>query len=212
LAFLLQIDEQFAQENHLYTESGAFLQVSLFTDPVTWNPGYIERGVARNAILRSILARYLGFHNRFTQSRWLYGQVVTTAFAGIQLAGILPGKVQLFGFGYGMLVSVLMVAIFRLGEQVNFRQLTAQCAARISQALTAYHLQAGHYTQVPGQLIPLYLIAIPRPVIMFTQVDWCYQAAFEAYRTQYPNWDNTLLEYGQPVPTPDIRGFMAPVK
>ena len=33
--FLLQIDEQFAQKKHFYIERGAFLQVSLFTDPAT---------------------------------------------------------------------------------------------------------------------------------------------------------------------------------
>jgi hypothetical protein len=64
------------------------------------------------------------------------------------------------------------------------RQLTEVRAARINQALEAYHARHGVYPETLGQLSPWYMLTIPSPVII-NGAGWCYNGGNSYYRLGY---------------------------
>jgi hypothetical protein len=99
-------------------------------------------------------------------------------------------KITFVGAVISLMIPVLLIATYGSAQQVDFRQLTEERAARISQAIEAYHAMQGIYPQNLGQLTPWYLLVIPAPVII-NGADWCYEGGDGYYRLGYiyrENW------------------------
>jgi hypothetical protein len=78
---------------------------------------------------------------------------------------------------------------------VDFRQLTATRAQRLSQAIEAYHARQGSYPQNLRQLMPRYTLSISEPVILYGE-GWCYDGGDQFYRLGYVNrlhWSDPRL-------------------
>jgi hypothetical protein len=131
---------------------------------------------------------------------WLVGPVLAAVFAGLLLAALLPWRVKWAGVSYAVLIPLLMIGVFNRAKQIDFRQLTEARAGQVTQAIEAYYAREGRYPLDLRQLTPLYLVAIPDPVIMQGQ-SWCYLAGEDYYRLGYLNrdhWSSPIL-YGRVV-------------
>ena len=127
---------------------------------------------------------------------WLIFPVLVTVACGFILAMILPGWRRLAGL-YGLALPGLMILVSSRAQSVNFRQLTADRAAQVNQAILAYDSREGHYPQTLQHLVPWYIFPLPGPVIMPGQ-GWCYQNGSNFYRLGYldrPHWSSPI-RYG----------------
>jgi hypothetical protein len=126
---------------------------------------------------------------------WLVVPVMAVLFSGILLSITLPGRTKLAGFLYSLLISALMIAVSARAQRVDFRQLTEERAGRTSQAIEAYYARKGSYPQDLRQLIPWYVLSLPRPVIIYGQ-EWCYDGGDDYYRLGYvyrEHWSDPRL-------------------
>jgi hypothetical protein len=112
---------------------------------------------------------------------WMILPLTTALFAALLLIEPLAQKARLVGPLYLLLIPASLIATYLFAGQVDYRQLTADRAARISQAIQAYHARQGVYPQTLGQLTPWYLLTIPSPVII-NGAGWCYDGGDEYYR------------------------------
>jgi hypothetical protein len=112
---------------------------------------------------------------------WMILPLLTALFAALLLIEPLAQKARLVGPLYLLFVPALLIATYISAGQVDYRQLTADRAARIDQAIQAYHARQGVYPKNLGQLTPLYILAIPGPVII-NGAGWCYDGGDEYYR------------------------------
>jgi hypothetical protein len=111
---------------------------------------------------------------------WLGIPLLVALLSGVLLSHVLPEKLRRAAL-YGVLLPLLIFAVSAAALGYNFRQRTEDRAARISQAIEAYVLQAGRYPQSLEQLVPWVIPALPGPVILYQQ-DWCYDAGEDYYR------------------------------
>jgi hypothetical protein len=141
---------------------------------------------------------------------WIGLPVLATVLAGGLLASFLPGWAKWTGLGYPLLLVPALIAISASAQQVDFRQLTAERAERVSQAIETYYAREGRYPQSLGQLTPRYTLSLPGPVIIYGQ-DWCYRSGPDYYQLGYVNRDHwssplftrqTYKSHGE-VPDPD---------
>ena len=119
---------------------------------------------------------------------WLPVPILAVIFAGFLLFFILPGKARPAGFLYFLLIPVLL-SVFTLAKQVDFRQLTDKRAEEVSQLIEAYYAKVGRYPEDLGQLFPWYMIPIPEPIILYGE-SWCYDGGEDYYRLGYINRDH----------------------
>jgi hypothetical protein len=126
---------------------------------------------------------------------WLIFILPAVLFAGISLSFALPDRTKWAGFSYLLLMLALIMGVFTLTQQADFRQLTQTRAERVSQALAAYHNQVGHYPQDLQQLTPRYIFSLAEPVIIYGQA-WCYDGSMDYYRLGYvyrEHWSDLRL-------------------
>ncbi len=124
----------------------------------------------------------------------LFLPVVTVLFCGAMLFFLLPDRTRVAGLAYLLLLPVLL-ALSNWAQSVDFRALTNERAAQISQAINAYHTRQGRYPQDLEQLIPFYLLSLPGPVIMFGE-EWCYYGEQDYYRFGYldrEHWSSPIV-------------------
>jgi hypothetical protein len=126
---------------------------------------------------------------------WMVFLMPAVLFASIFLSIALPDRIKWAGFSYLLLMPALIIGVFVLAQQVDFRQLTAQRAARVSQALENYYDQEGEYPPNLQRLIPRYILSLAEPVIMNGQA-WCYDGGANYYRLGYvyrEHWSDPRL-------------------
>jgi hypothetical protein len=126
---------------------------------------------------------------------WLFVPVMAALFAGALLFINLQGWTRWAGLVYALLLPALMIAVYTQAQRVDFRQLTEARAGRVSQAIESYYARQGRYPQALRQLIPRYLLSLPRPVIMVGQ-GWCYDGGENYYRLGFvyrEHWSSPVL-------------------
>jgi hypothetical protein len=126
---------------------------------------------------------------------WLVVPVLAALFSGVTLSIALPGRTNLAGYLYSLLISALMIAVSARAQSVDFRQLTEERAGRVSQAIESYYAREGRYPQDLRQLTPWYVLSLPGPVIIYGQ-DWCYAGGDDYYRLGYvyrEHWSDPRL-------------------
>lgn len=126
---------------------------------------------------------------------WLVFPILAAIFAGAALSVLLKGKRGWIGMGYALGVIILVVAVYALARQADYRQITIDRAERISQALADYQVRHGRYPESLRQLRPWGVLPLPAPVIIFGQ-DWCYDGGEGYYRLGYVNrlhWSDPRL-------------------
>jgi len=130
-------------------------------------------------------------------------------FSGVTLSITLSGRTKLAGFLYSLLIPALMIAVSASAQRVDFRQLTEERAERVTQAIETYYAREGRYPQDLRQLTPWYVLALPRPVVIYGQ-DWCYNGGDDYYRLGYvyrEHWSDPRLTgrlYRTKGETPDL--------
>jgi hypothetical protein len=112
---------------------------------------------------------------------WMILPLLAVLFAALLLMEPLAQKARAVGPLYLLFVPASLIAVCQYAGQVDYRQLTADRADRINQALQAYHAKQGVYPQDLGQLTPGYMLAIPGPVII-NGAGWCYDGGDDYYR------------------------------
>jgi hypothetical protein len=115
---------------------------------------------------------------------WLIFLLPAVLFVGFFLSIVLPDGIKRVGFSYLLLMLALIIGVFALGLQVDYRHLTAQRAERVSQAIEKYYDQEGAYPPNLQRLVPRYILALPEPVIISGQA-WCYDGGADYYRLGY---------------------------
>ncbi len=126
---------------------------------------------------------------------WLVIPDLAAIYAGILLAYTLPDRMKSIGILYAILVPALMLLVFVLARQIDFRQLTEARAKRISLAIETYFAREGHYPQDLQHLRPRYLFWLSGPVTLYGQ-DWCYEGGDNFYRLGYvdrEHWSDPRL-------------------
>ena len=126
---------------------------------------------------------------------WMFIPVPVILLSGTALSIVLPGTKKLAGFLYSLLVTALMIGVSARAQTVDFRKLTEERAARITQGIDRYFVREGHYPQTLQQLTPGYLLSLSEPVIMYSQ-GWCYQGGEDFYRLGYldrEHWSSPIL-------------------
>ncbi len=126
---------------------------------------------------------------------WLPVPILATLFASVFLFTIFPGRGKMAGVLYALLVTASLIAVSARAQRVDFRQLTEERAARVSQALERYHASKGRYPASLRQLTPWYARSLPGPVIFYGQA-WCYDGGESYYRLGYiyrEHWSDPRL-------------------
>jgi len=126
---------------------------------------------------------------------WLVVPVLAALFSGVMLSIARPGRTNLAGLLYSLLIPALMIAVSARAQSVDFCQLTEERAGRVSQAIESYYAREGRYPQDLRQLTPGYVLSLPGPVIMCGQ-DWCYDGGDDYYRLGYvyrEHWSSPYL-------------------
>ena len=126
---------------------------------------------------------------------WLILLFMAVFFSSVLLVATLPGSAKLVGFLYLLFMPFLLMTVSAFAQRVEFRQLTEARAARVSQAIEAYHNQKGYYPHDLRQLTPQYILSLPEPVILFGQ-DYCYDGGGGEYRLGYvdrEHWSDPRL-------------------
>jgi hypothetical protein len=125
---------------------------------------------------------------------WLPIPILAVIFSSFLLYFLLPEGTKPKGFLYLLMIPVL-IGLFNLAEQVDFRQLTHERAEHVSQLIESYQGKSGHYPKSLQELTPRYALSIPGPVIIFGQ-DWCYDGGENYYRLGYvyrQHWSDPRL-------------------
>lgn len=115
---------------------------------------------------------------------WLVLPILAALIGGVVLSASLAGRLRLTGLGFVPIVPGLMVLASNFAQKVDFRQLTLTNAATVTRAIDAYHNRHGHYPQDLAELVPLYSLTLPGPVIINGQ-SWCYDGGDGYYRLGY---------------------------
>jgi hypothetical protein len=115
---------------------------------------------------------------------WLFFPMLSILIATFLSINPLADKTRLVGPLYLLFAPAILFAVYACAKQVDFRQLTEERAARISQALETYHRKNGVYPANLGQLSPWYMLTIPSPVII-NGAGWCYNGGDGYYRLGY---------------------------
>jgi hypothetical protein len=126
---------------------------------------------------------------------WLMLLFFALFLSTVLLVATLPGSAKLLGLLYLLFMPFLLLTVTAIAQRVDFRQLTEDRAARVSQALEAYYDQEGHYPQDLRQLTPQYILSLPAPVILLGQT-WCYDVGEDEYRLGYvdrEHWSDPRL-------------------
>lgn len=119
---------------------------------------------------------------------WLIWPGLTALGGGVGLATLLPGRAKVAGL-YGLLVPAVLVAFAAQTAQLDFRQWTADRAARVNGALAAFYAREGRYPQRLSELTPWYLLTQPEPLIINGQ-GWCYDGGADGYQLGYVDRDH----------------------
>ncbi len=130
---------------------------------------------------------------------WMVLPALAALAAGGVVIAVLPRR-RLWAAAYSVLGPALLVGVYLLALRVDTRQLTEQRAARVTQAITAYHAREGRYPATLRELTPWPALFLPGPVIIHGQ-DWCYQAGDDYYQLGYvyrAHWSDPRL-VGLPV-------------
>jgi hypothetical protein len=114
---------------------------------------------------------------------FLVPPVAASLISGALLLYLMPGKSRWSAI-YGLLVPVLLVAVSVSAKSIGFRQRTEEGAARVTRSIETYYTRQGHYPQTLGQLVPRYMLSMPKPIILYEE-NWCYDASESAYRLAY---------------------------
>jgi type II secretory pathway pseudopilin PulG len=109
---------------------------------------------------------------------WLVLPVMAAMLVAVLLAVGLPDRARLVGSAYCLLMPVLLIALFASARQVDNRQLTAERAGQVSQAIERYYEQEGHYPTTLAQLTGWSRRTLPRPLIIYSQ-QWCYDGGHD---------------------------------
>ncbi len=120
---------------------------------------------------------------------WLFFPSIGLIMAGFILFNTMSNRRKILSVGYVLLLLPTLFAVSAAARQVDYRALTAQRADQVVDALGKYHVWNGHYPQDLGELSPRYIIAIPRPFIIYGQ-DWCYESDEVTYRLSYVDRDH----------------------
>jgi hypothetical protein len=126
---------------------------------------------------------------------WLLLLFFALFLSTILLVATLPGSAKLLGLLYLIVMPFLLLMVTAAAQRVDFRQLTEDRAARVSQAIEAYYDQEGYYPEDLRQLTPQYIISLPEPVILLGQT-WCYDGGEGEYRLGYvdrEHWSDPRL-------------------
>jgi hypothetical protein len=138
--------------------------------------------------------------------------VPVALLSGATLSSTLSGGMKWTGFLYALLISGLMIEVSARAQQVDFRQLTEERAARVTQAIESYYAREGRYPQDLGELTPRYALWLPCPFIIPGQ-DWCYDGGDGYYRLGYvdrEHWSDPRLIgriYRTKGDVPDLHGM-----
>ena len=125
---------------------------------------------------------------------WMVLPGLAALAAGGVVIAILPRR-RLLAAAYAVLGPLLLIGVYVLAQRVDTRELTEQRAARVAQAITAYHAREGRYPPTLRQLTPWPALFLPGPVIIHGQ-DWCYQAGDNYYQLGYvyrAHWSDPRL-------------------
>jgi hypothetical protein len=125
---------------------------------------------------------------------WIVLPVLAALGAGVLLARGFGGRARWAGL-YGLLVPALVIVVSAGAQRVDFRQLTADRAARVSWAIGAYRLRHGQYPAALSDLPLLQRLSLAGPVII-NGLDWCYQGGADAYQLAYVDrghWSSPIL-------------------
>ena len=128
---------------------------------------------------------------------WIVLPLIFAVSSGIGLVIKFQGWLKITGIIYLTAVPAGIIGVFMIASQVDFRVLTDQYAAQVTQAAEAYHEKTGSY---PASLqdLPLWQrLTLPEPAILYGQ-GWCYQGGQDYYRIGYldrEHWSSPLL-YG----------------
>jgi hypothetical protein len=99
----------------------------------------------------------------------------------VTLLLLLSKRTKATAWIYFFVFPLLVISIYALAAQVDFRQLTAQRMQTVGRAVEAFHVDQGFYPQDLRQLVPRYLLSLPKPVFINSQ-DWCYQASDNGFQ------------------------------
>jgi hypothetical protein len=125
---------------------------------------------------------------------WMVLPALAALAAGGVVIAVLPHR-RPWATAYAVLGPLLLIGVFVLALRVDSRQLTEQRAARVTQAITAYHAREGRYPRTLRELTPWPALFLPGPVIIHGQ-DWCYQAGDDYYQLGYvyrAHWSDPRL-------------------
>jgi len=125
---------------------------------------------------------------------WFSIPLLAVIFSSFTIFFTRSGFPKSIGFLYLLLIPIL-IAILIFTQKLEFRQLTEERAEHINQAIESYYAQTDHYPDELRQLIPRYLLSIPKPVIIYGQ-DWCYDGGKDYFRLGYvdrQHWSNPRL-------------------
>ncbi len=115
---------------------------------------------------------------------WVVFPILTLLFATVFLATALPGRAKLSGLLYVPLLALLLIAVSRQAQQVDYRQLTGQRAEQVVQAVERYYEREGHYPATLDEVTVWPRRGLPGPVILYGQA-WCYDGGPDYYRLGY---------------------------
>jgi hypothetical protein len=90
----------------------------------------------------------------------------------------------LSGLLYMPLLALLLIAVSRQAQQVDFRQLTGQRAEQVVQAVERYYEREGRYPATLDEVTVWPRRTLPGPVILYGQ-EWCYDGGPDYYRLGY---------------------------
>jgi hypothetical protein len=90
----------------------------------------------------------------------------------------------LSGLLYVPLLALLLIAVSRQAQQVDYRQLTGQRAEQVVQAVERYYEREGRYPATLDEVTVWPSRALPGPVILYGQA-WCYDGGPDYYRLGY---------------------------
>lgn len=126
---------------------------------------------------------------------WLILPILAVLLGGVMLSAALQGRWKLAGPAYVVIVSALLIAISASAQRADFRDETARGAERTVRAIEAYYARRGSYPESLSQLVPWYILSLPRPMVIYGQ-DWCYESGEGYYRLGYldrEHWSDPRL-------------------
>jgi hypothetical protein len=111
--------------------------------------------------------------------------VFTAAVASAMLlAWAVTGWCRLGALVLALLVMLTASSAFERGFWTSPTELTEARAEKIARAIQRYYERQGHYPSRLANLVPLYLLHVPQPMIFRNQT-WCYEGGDDYYRLGY---------------------------